>query len=263
MKDLHLTILTGRAGRHVATSTPLQGIKLGVIRLCHPHFRLLQGATRSKYSVLLGILIILMAPVTCAVIPSPLIVGNTYTNFEYEFSMDLPYGWFPADDPEAVLERNARWLDDDMISLVLVHPESQAVLAVLNQKQELPFPRYIDLDVPYWEERIDAMRERLEAEVGVQRYDYQIYKDNLVATQQHYFLSQRDYKPEKVFGVDALIIENQVPKQLIFEWFLFPCQKDRSCQTIVMMTCRQERFEEDKPAFDFIVTTLRAHDYYN
>ena len=234
-----------------------------MIRLCHFRPQSFQDQTRPRFLALLMILITLWGPVACSVIPSPLIVGNTYTNFAYEFSIDLPDGWLPADDPEDVLERNFRWVDADMFSLVLVHPESQAVLAVLNQKQKLAFPRYIDLDVPYWEERIDAMRDRLEAEVEVQRYDYRIYKDNLVATQQHYFLSQRDYKPEKVFGVDAQFIENQVPKQLTFEWFLFPCQKDRSCQTIVMMTCRQEHFEENKAVFDDLVATLRAHDYYN
>jgi hypothetical protein len=196
-------------------------------------------------------------------IPSPLIVGRTYTNFEYEFSLDLPDGWEIADDPEDALEANACWVDGDMASLVLIHPESRAVIAVLNQKQTLIFPRYIELDALYWEERIDVMRARLAAEVQVRRYDYQIYMDNLVTTQQNYFLSQRAYKPEKVFAVDALIVENQVPKQLTFEWFLFPCQKEHSCQTIVMMACRGDRFEEQRPAFDHIVATLRAHDYYN
>jgi hypothetical protein len=107
------------------------------------------------------------------------------------------------------------------------------------------------------------MRAKLEAEVDVQRYEYWIYKDNLVATQQNYFVSQRAFKPEKVFGVDARIIEDRTPKRLTFEWFLFPCQKDRSCQTIVMMSCPEDRFEENRPAFDDIVATLRAHDYYN
>ena len=196
-------------------------------------------------------------------IPSPLIVGTTYTNFEYEFSLDLPAGWVPADDPQDVLERYAGWVDADMASLVLTRHDSPALIAVMNQKLKLALPRYINLDVPYWQERIEEMRNDLDAEVDVKRFDYHVYKDNLVTTQQNYFLSQRAFKPEMVFGVDALIVENQVPQRLIFEWFLVPCQKEHACQTIVMMMCREDRFEENKPAFDEIVGTLRAHDYYD
>jgi hypothetical protein len=212
---------------------------------------------------LLAILAAMLDLGGCSTIPSPLIVGNTYTNFAYEFSLDLPRGWVRADDPSQALGRYARWVDEDMASLVLIHPESQGVIAVLNQKQKLSYPRYINLDERDWHRRIDEMRAKLEAEVDVQRYEYWIYKDNLVATQQNYFVSQRAFKPEKVFGVDARIMEDRAPKRLTFEWFLFPCQKDRSCQTIVMMSCPEDRFEENRPAFDNIVATLRAHDYYN
>ena len=195
-------------------------------------------------------------------IPSPLIVGTTYTNFENEFSLDLPAGWVPADDPEGVLERYADWVDADMASLVLTRDDSQALIAVMNQKLKLALPRYINLDAPYWQARIEELRNELDAEVDVKRYDYHIYKDNLVATQQNYFLSQRAFKPEMVFGVDALIAVKQVPQRLIFEWFLIPCQKEHACQTVVMMVCPEGRFEENKQAFDEIVATLRAHDYY-
>ena len=219
-----------------------------------------------KAEALLPLLMILAAflgPGGCSTIPSPLIVGNTYTNFEYEFSLDLPDGWMPASDPSDALAHRAPWVDEGMASLVLINDESQSVIAVLNQRNRLPFPRYIDLDIVYWERRIDAMRARLDARVEVQRYDYQIYKDNLLTTQQNYFLSQRAYRPAKVFGVDGRIVEEQMPKRLIFEWYLFPCQKDRSCQTIVMMSCREDRLEVDRTAFDHVVATLRAHDYYN
>ena len=196
-------------------------------------------------------------------IPSPLVVGDTYTNFRYEFSLDLPEGWAPADDPEAVLERTADWVDADLASLVLTRPDSQAVIAVMNQRLRLALPRYIALEAPYWRERIEEMRRKLEAEVAVKRFDYHVYKDNLVATQQNYFVSQRAFKPEMVFGVDALIVENGVEKRLVFEWYLFPCQKDRSCQTVVMMVCPEDRFGENEPAFDEVAATLRAHDYYD
>jgi hypothetical protein len=199
----------------------------------------------------------------CSMVPSPLIVGKTYTNFEYEFSLELPDGWVPADDPEDVLEKKAGWVDADMASLVLTRHDSQALIAVMNEKLRLVLPRYINLDAPYWQERIEEMRNELDAEVDVKRFDYHVYKDNLVTTQQNYFLSQRAFKPEMVFGVDALIEVNQVPQRLIFEWFLVPCQKEHACQTVVMMVCREDRFEESKPAFDEVVATLRAHDYYD
>jgi hypothetical protein len=204
-----------------------------------------------------------LGPGGCSLIPSPLIVGDTYTNFEYEYSLDLPEGWEPAPDPSEALERCARWVDEGMVSLVLTHPASDGLIAVFNGKQELAYPRYMGLAERYWADRIDTMHEHLKAEVDVQRYDYWIYKDNLVATQQNYFVSQRAYRPEKVFGVDARIIEGNVAKRLIFEWFLFPCQKDRSCQTIIMMICREDLYKENRPAFDAVVATLRAHDYYN
>jgi hypothetical protein len=199
----------------------------------------------------------------CSTIPSPLIVGNTYTNFDYEFSLDLPSGWIPAEDPSDALAHHARWVDEDMATLVLIHEDDRGLIAVLNQKQELAYPRYMDLEEPYWEYRIDEMKTRLEAAVDVTRYDYQIFRGNLITTQQNYFESQRAFKPEKVFGVDARFVDHKEKKQMLFEWFLFPCQKNRSCQTIVMLTCPEDRYAENRPDFDHVVATLRGHDYYN
>jgi hypothetical protein len=199
----------------------------------------------------------------CSTIPSPLIVVNTYTKFEYEFSLDLPRGWTPADDQEKALERYARWVDEDLASLVLTNTETQGLIAVMNRKKKLAYPRYLQLDEHHWEYRISEMKRRLETEVQVLSYDYHIYKDNLVATQQNYFVSQRAFKPEKVFGVDTRIIENTEKKQMTFEWFLFPCQKDRSCQTIILLSCPEANYETNRPAFEHVVATLRGHDYYN
>ena len=204
----------------------------------------------------------LLALSGCSMIPSPLIVGNTYTNFEYEFSLDLPEGWEAADDPVQALARYAGWVDDEMASLVLIHGPSEGVIAVFNQKKDLTFPRYIDLDERFWAHRIDEMKERLKHKVTVLDFAYWISKDNLVTTQQNYFISQRAYKPEKAFGVDALIAENQDRKRMNFEWFLFPCHRDHSCQITIMMACREDRYEETRPAFGRVVDTLRAHDYY-
>lgn len=208
-------------------------------------------------------LIAVMGLSGCSTLPSPLVVGDTYTNFEYEFSLDLPSGWVPADDPSKALERYARWVDEDMASLVLTNNATQGLIAVLNQKMKLAYPRYIKLDERHWENRINEMRTRLEGEVDVRSYEYRIYKDNLVETQQNYFESQRAFRPEKVFGVDARIIENAAKRQMTFEWFLFPCQKNRSCQTIVMLSCPEDYYEENRPAFEYVVATLRGHDYYN
>lgn len=263
MKHLFEPMVERAARQRGPAVFPMTRITSVVTEQSRPYPVPLRGACRAGLLPILLIPAALVVLAGCSMIPSPLIVGDTYTNFEYEYSVDLPDGWMIAEDSEDALEKHAGWIDGDKASLVLIHPESWAVIAVLNQKQTLTFPRYIDIGAPYWEERIEAMRDRLDAEVDVGRYDYHIYKDNLVATQQHYFLSQRTYKPETVFEVDALFVEDQVPKQLLFEWFLYPCQKDRSCQTIVMMICREERLEEVKPAFDAMVAALRAHDYYN
>ena len=229
----------------------------------HPHPGTRQGFFPMGLLPLLIFLTVLWGQTGCSMFPSPLIVGKTYTNFEHEYSLDLPDGWVPAGDPEDVMERKAGWVDADMASLVLTRDDSQALIAVMNQKLRLTLPRYINLDASYWQERIEEMRNELDEQVEVKRFDYHVYKDNLVATQQNYFISQRAFKPEMVFGVDALIVENQVPQRLIFEWFLVPCQKEYACQTVVMMVCREDRFEENKPTFDEVVATLRAHDYYD
>jgi hypothetical protein len=85
-------------------------------------------------------LIVVMGLNGCSTIPSPLIVGDTYTNFEYEFSLELPRGWAPANDPSQALERYAHWVDDDMTSLVLTNDETQGLIAVMNQKMNWPTP---------------------------------------------------------------------------------------------------------------------------
>ena len=217
-----------------------------------------------KSKLLLWVLLIFLFCIDgCSTIPSPLIVGHTYTNFDYEFSLELPRGWLPAGDAEAVLASDAPWVDEDMASLVLTRNESRGVIAVMNQKQKLDYPRYIELDEPYWQQRIDDMKALLAESVEVISYDSHIYRDNLVTTQHNYFVSQRSYKPEKVFGVNAMIVDRKIKKRMTFEWFLFPCQKDRSCQTIVMLSCPEDDYAENRPAFEHVVATLRGHDYYN
>ena len=199
----------------------------------------------------------------CSTFPSPLVVGDTYTNFEYEYSLDLPRGWERADDQSEKLERNARWVDEDMASLVLTNNVTQGIIAVLNQKIRLPYPRFVELDERYWEERINAMRKLLEAEVEVLSYDYRIQRDHLVQTQQNYFTNQRVFRPENVFWVNTRISESTDKKQIAFEWFLYPCQKNRSCQTIVILACPEDQYDLNRPAFEHIVATLRGHDFYN
>jgi hypothetical protein len=206
---------------------------------------------------------LIVAVAGCSIVPSPLIVGRTYTNFDFEFSLDLPQGWLPVDDPETALENAAPWVDEDVTSLVLQKDESAGIIAVMNQKQKLDLPRYIELEEPYWQMRIDEMKALLAESVEVVTYESRIYKDNLVTTQNNYFVSQRSYRPEKVFSVDALIVDRTERKKMTFEWFLFPCQKDRSCQTIVMLACHEDLYADQRPAFDHVTATLRGHDYYN
>jgi hypothetical protein len=225
-------------------------------------FRLPNGMSGSR--VLVTMFMIFFALIGgCSTIPSPLIVGRTYTNFDFEFSLDLPHGWLPAEDAEDALANDASWVDEDMASLVLTNDRGRGIIAVMNQKHKLAFPRYMELEEPYWQLRIDDMKTHLAASVEVISYDYRIYRNNLATTQRNYFVSQRSFKPEKVFGVEAGIIDRTERKKMTFEWFLFPCQKDRSCQTIVMLACPEDSYAENRPAFDHIVATLRGHDYYN
>ena len=110
---------------------------------------------------------------------------------------------------------------------------------------------------------IDEMKARLKEEVTVLSYDFRLYKQNLLTTQINYFASQRAFKPHKIFDVNARIIDDKVIKRMTFEWFLLPCQKGLSCQTIIMMACPEDQFEESRPAFEYVVASLRGHDYYN
>jgi hypothetical protein len=198
----------------------------------------------------------------CQSAPSPIIVGDTYTNIEYEYSLRIPKGWEPRKELPAEFSYFNRLANPDMCSLMLYNEKSGGLIAIMNNVNRIDYDQYFDISYAKWDEIVSSLKSSLDEELPVVAFKHSIDMENLYMTQQNYFANQFAYKPEKVYGVETRFEIKDGTIHLNFDAFLFPCRNTKSCETLIILTCKDEDLLENQPAFEIVLSSLRAHDYY-
>ena len=198
----------------------------------------------------------------CQSTPSPIIVGDTYTNIEYEYSLRIPRGWEPRKELPAGFDHFVSLTKSEMCSLMLYNEKSGGLIAILNNVKRIDYDEFFDISYANWDDKISRVKSIMEQDLTVLSFKYTIDMENLYTTQQNYFANQFAYKPEKVYGVETHFEIEDGTTHLNFDAFLFPCRNTKSCETLIILTCKDEDLLDNQPAFEIVLSSLRAHDYY-
>jgi hypothetical protein len=200
----------------------------------------------------------------CRSVPKPIIVGDTYTNIHYEYSLRLPPGWEPLDTiPPGFGYFETLAPRTEMRSLLLYNAETGGVIAIMNAVNRFAFKAYFDVSYEKWEQTLLDFKSSTEGKLPVVAYNHSIHMENLNTTQLNYFLSQFAYKPEKLFQVESSVEVDDQRAHYRFDTFVYPCRNSRSCEMTIFLTCFEENLAPNRAALEVLLSSLQAHDYYD
>ena len=198
--------------------------------------------------------------VGCATYPPPIILPDKATNFKYQYSVDIPQGWdvyekFPKD-----IEKTIPQSFKKMVTLVMINKSSGGIITIANDKRRHSFQDLLDTPERKIREILPMMKEKIETDTKVSRFESQVNVESLSTTHRNYIANARSYKPEALYEieVDMEYSLNDVTAGL--DWFICPCHKTNFCQTAVILFSVSEKFESNRPAFESVVESLTMHD---
>ncbi len=198
----------------------------------------------------------------CKSTPSPIIVGDTYTNIQYEYSLTIPRGWTPVEDIPDHLKYFGTMTDADRCSLLLYNEASGGLIAIMNNTNRIAYENYFDISFEQWEKILLRLKGSFEEDLEDIAFKHAIHTENLYTTQQNYFVNQYAYKPEKIYRIETSFKVDEQRAHLNFDSFLFPCRNTRSCETVIILTCLDKDLVQNQTAYQEVLFSLRAHDYY-
>ncbi len=199
----------------------------------------------------------------CRSTPSPIIVGDTYTNIQYEYSLTIPRGWEPIDEiPDEMGYFEAR-VNAEMASLLLYNEDSGGLITIMNIIRDIAFEEYLEVSLDEWKRIVSKRNAYIVKDSPGKVIKHALYPQNLYATQQNYFASQYAYKPLKYLRVESSFEVASQRVHINFDDFIFPCHNTRACETIVILTCLDKDLAPNQRDFETLLTSLQAHDYYD
>ena len=198
----------------------------------------------------------------CKSAPSPIIVGDTYTNIEYEYSLKIPRGWEPVEDLPDQMDYFRKLADADRCSLLLYNQESGGLIAIMNNTNRVAYEKYFDISNEQWDKILLKLKGSFEEDLEDLVFSHAVHTENLYTTQQNYFVNQYAYKPERIYRVETSFTVAGQRARLNFDSFLFPCRNTQSCETIIILTCLDDDLAQNRVDYQEVLFSLRAHDYY-
>ncbi len=199
----------------------------------------------------------------CRSTPSPIIVGDTYTNIQYEYSLTIPRGWEPIDEIPDEMSYFEERVRADMASLLLYNEDSGGLIAILNIVRDIAFEEYLDVSLEQWNRIVSRRKAFIVKDSPGKVITHALYPQNLYATQQNYFVSQFAYKPLTYLRVESSFEVASQRVHLNFDDYIFPCRNTRSCETIIILTCLDKDLVNNQSAYQDVLTSLQAHDYFD
>ena len=210
-----------------------------------------------------GVLMVVAVLGGCRSTPAPIIVGDTYTNIQYEYSLKIPKGWVPVEAFPEQMKYLGSLTDAEKCSLLLYNEESGGLIAIMNSINRVAYEEYFEISAKQWETILSRMRGALEEDLENVAFKHEVRTENLYTTQQNYFVNQYAYKPERVYRIETSFQIDAQRVHLNFDSFLFPCRNTRSCESIIILTCLDDDLAQNRPAYQEVLLSLRAHDYYD
>ena len=214
-----------------------------------------------RYLTLTLVITILMGITGCisSPPPPPAPEDDQYINDVYQYSVTIPPAWIAHETAPEDLAVLMGADVTDATNLILVNPSGGGLIGILNLSDENDFDTYLQAPLSTWERMPRELERRMGEKGEVIRFDYELHPDYLARTRGNQTASPLNFKPEALLTAEFDMRYSSGDGKSRIKWYLYPCQGQNTCQTILMLSCNQDQYEANRPAFDAIVSSLSVH----
>ena len=203
---------------------------------------------------------LLVTFVGCATYPPPIILPDKATNFEYQYTVNVPQGWkvykevpkdFKSQMPMSAIKR---------VSLIMANKSTNGVILIINEKSYGNYQKVLDTPESKWREISDTMRTELEKYGTVSNYECHMDTHNFTQTYNNYKRDNTAFKPKSWLDTEADISATMQDWTLAYTWSSYPCHKRNTCQNLVMLISNMDNKDVNQSALTEVAESLEMHD---
>ena len=191
--------------------------------------------------------------------PPPGLQDGRYTNDVYQYSVTIPPGWIAHEQAPIDIARLMGEEMTDVTSLVMVNQSGGGVIAVLNLLDEGDFNAYVNTPEGAWEQLLLTLEEQMGTKGEVIGFDHELYPGSLAQTLRNSDASPLAFKPQALLTAEFDMRYTDGDSKSRIRWDLYPCQGNKTCQAIFLLSCNRDQYEANRPAFDAVVSSLTIH----
>lgn len=206
------------------------------------------------------LIILLLSFIGCVSYPPPVILPDKATNFEYQYSVDIPQGWKVYGEVPKDLKSQMPTSATKYVSLIMANKSTKGVVIIANEKKHRNFQSVIDTPNKKFEKISDSMKKELEKYGSIINYNCQINTNNLSYTYYNYRKNKAAFKPEAWLETEADISFTLANSMIAYAWYFYPCHKTNTCLNIVMLVSDTDYKEINKSAFNEVLDSIEMHD---
>lgn len=194
--------------------------------------------------------------------PPPVLEDNKYTNFEYQYSVDLPPGWevhTKAPREIAFVLGGEDTEESKAMKLVQVNKTSKSMICIQSERINIKYDSILEASGDgLWKLGRD-MEKELKRHFDISRFDYDINQGSLFDTQFKIESGQKAIQPQVFMMADFDIQLTLGVCMVKCKQFIYPCQGRKSCSAEFIVWSRRENFLDSLSAYDDVVSSFTIY----
>ena len=201
----------------------------------------------------------------CATVtyPPPNLQKDKYTNFEYQYAVDIPEGWGAHDKvPKdlAMLLGGEGSEESKAFKLVLVNKPKGGLMGIINMRYNNSFEKYLKAPPDFFKKPVLKWKENMERDFDVTRFVYNIRRESISETLRIRDAGRTPYKPKEILNIEVDEDYVLADKTSRIKLFMYPCQENKTCMAMLLVSSNRDNCEGNLTAFNEFVSSLTIHD---
>lgn len=200
----------------------------------------------------------------CATViyPPPSLQKNKYTNFEYQYTVDIPEGWkaqekVPKDLANLMGGEGSE--ESKAFKLVLVNKFAGGMIAAINMRHNNSFKNYLKAPPEFFKKQVLNMKANMERTSKVIRFDYSIHQESIAGMLSSIEAGHGSYKPKELLNIEVDEEYLLADQRSGVKFFMYPCQENKTCITALFLSSELDKYEGNLPAYDEIISSLTVN----
>jgi hypothetical protein len=191
--------------------------------------------------------------------PPPELQENKYTNFEYQYCVEIPPGW---EARTKVPKDLAMMMGNEVtkrINLVLVNDEPGGLMIISNKRINRKYENFHKATREGILKHVHAYESSLKQAFDVSRFEYDIKPSIFYATQFKIDAGQNSFQPEAYLVIDVDMDLTIGGAKLREKHFIYPCQEDKSCEARITVSSNKDNYDGNHSAYEDFVSSFTVN----